>query len=297
MSIIRRSDDLEVIVLRIFEDFYRFGGDFYIISPWIHNFSFTEAITTGLQIQIFGSEPSLHKILQRCSENHGPLKIVSHNFGMKPTFSLSDLNAKLVRFGIDAQNPESTMKNEKMERLFELYLTLFKEYKEYSKFNSPWISIACRSFEGFLDHLSTKQNYSNTVYELVDCSKKVSYNIEYLNDLRKFLKVKNVKIGLHNNFHAKIFLAGSLCVTGSSNWTFSGFVKNDEINLFFSKIDSPKELEKIRERCHEIERQARFVNLENVVFTISLHKILQTLYLKFFDWSTDNKKELIKSTQ
>lgn len=295
MSIIRRSADLEVIVLRIFEDLYRFGGDAYIISPWIHNFSFTEAILTGFQIQIFGSEPSLHTILQRCSESQlaKSFSIISHNFGVKPTFFPRHLRNQLQHFGIDSDDLELVMEN-KMEKLFELYQALFKEYREYSKFNDPWLSTYFRHFKHFIDYVSTPETYQKVIGDIVQGSGQANVNVNYLNDLRKFLEVGNVKIGLHNNFHAKIFLAASSCVTGSSNWTFSGFCKNDEINLFFSEIDSSAELKKIKERCHEIESSARFVALENVDFLIWLHQVLEALYLKFFEWLTDNKSRLVK---
>lgn len=295
MSVIRKSADLEVIVLRIFEDFQKAGGDFHIISPWINNFSFTEAIITSFQIRIFGSAPSLHAILKRCSESHKgkPLNITSHNFGIRPDFSQDDLEDELQGFGINLGNYELILEGE-VERAFALYRALFRKYREYSKFNDPWLSSVFRDFQWLIDYVGTYENYQNAISDVVQSVQQTSINIRYLNDLRKFLGIRNVNVGLHGNFHAKIFLAGSSAVTGSSNWTFSGFVKNDEINLFISGIDSPGEFKKIKERCHEIEREACFITLENVTFLTSLHRVLGVVYIRLFDWLTDNKNSLTK---
>jgi phosphatidylserine/phosphatidylglycerophosphate/cardiolipin synthase-like enzyme len=293
MSIIRKSEDLEIIVLRIFEDFCKFGGDFYIISPWIQNFSFSEAISD--EYKTFGTEPSLYVILRKCSElqPRGTLKIITHNFGLKPKYSPLHIEEKAQRFNVKI-NINSLKDDGILGSLFEFYLSLLKDYKEYSKFNSPWMLTSFRDFKELVEDVREEENYTKTVFDLVHGLEQVGFNLQYLNDLRKFLEIENVKIMLHNNFHAKIFLAGSSCVTGSSNWTFSGFTKNDEINLFFSETDSPEEMIKIKERCYELEHQAIVVNLENVAFSILLHKYLEFIYSIFFDWLTGNKNKLVK---
>lgn len=290
MSIIRKSEDLEIIVLRIFEDFCKFGGDFYIISPWIQNFSFSEALSSE-----FGREPSLYAIIKRCSEfqPRETLKIIAHSFGTKSRYSPAHVEEKVQKFNVQISNDYLESEN-RLNSLFEFYLSLLKDYQEYSKFNSPWVLTSYRDFEDIVKCAGNKENYTQIVFDLVRGLGQVSFNMQYLNDLRKFLEIENVKIMLHNNFHAKIFLAGSSCVTGSSNWTFSGFAKNDEINLFFSVIHSPEEIVKIKERCCELERQAVTVDSENITFSILLHKYLEFIYSALFNWVTDNKSRLIK---
>jgi phosphatidylserine/phosphatidylglycerophosphate/cardiolipin synthase-like enzyme len=288
MSIIRKSEDLEIIVLRIFEDFCKFGGEFYIISPWIQNFSFSEGLSSE-----FGREPSLYSILKRCSEcqPNAILKIITHNFGIKsehhPTHAMKkaqELNTIISECSITKDIPS----------IFEFYLSLLKNYQEYSKFNNPWVLTSYHNFNDLIESAGNKDNYNRLVFDLVHGLGQVNFNLQYLNDLRKLLEIDNVKVMLHNNFHAKIFLAGSSCVTGSSNWTFSGFVKNDEINLFFSKLDAQEEMAKIKERCLELERQAAAVDSEKISFFIQLHKCLNFIYSSLFDWFVDNKCKLIR---
>jgi len=114
--------------------------------------------------------------------------------------------------------------------------------------------------------------------------------------LKKFQENPAMRLSLHNNFHAKIFIAGSSAITGSSNWTFSGFTRNDEINLFFSEIDSPEEFEKIREKCIEIEKQSEPVTVDNIKLSISIHKFLESIYGGIFNWLTDNKRQIVKNS-
>lgn len=290
MAIIRKSDDLEIIVLRIFEDFCKFGGDFYIISPWIQNFSFSEGLSNE-----FGGEPSLYSILKRCSNAQpgATLKMITHNFGIKSKHSTANVIEKTREFNVTISN-YCNSKIENISLLFELYLDLLKDYKEYSKFNNPWVITSYHDFKDLVESVGSKENYNKIVFDLVHGLGQVSFNVQYLNDLRKFLEIENIRVMLHNNFHAKIFLAGSSCVTGSSNWTFSGFVKNDEINLFFSELHSPEEMTKIKERCFELERQAVAVDSENISFLISVHKYLEFIYSSLFDWLIDNKSKLIR---
>lgn len=288
MSIIRKSEDLEIIVLRIFEDFCKFGGDFYIISPWIQNFSFSEGLSSE-----FGKEPSLYSILKKCSEFQpkATLKIITHNFGTKTKHIPAHVLEKAQEFNITMGNHNS--KTDDAPSLFEFYLSLLEDYREYSKFNNPWVLTSYHDFKGLIESAGNKENYNQIMFDLVHGLGQISFNVQYLNDLRKFLEIENVNVMLHNNFHAKIFLAGSSCVTGSSNWTFSGFVKNDEINLFFSEVHSTEEMAKIKERCVELERQAVEVNSENVTFSILVHKYLEFIYSSLFEWLIDNKFELI----
>jgi len=285
MSVIRKSDDLQEIVLRIFEDHLKFGGDFYIVSPWIHNFVFNETILRGLQIRSFGSEPSLYMILRVLSRTHPeqPLSIISHNFGMTP-HSESILQADLRKFGIDRKDQINKLRIGDANRL---YLNLRRRYKERSLFNDPWSS-------RYLKEMHDADDYREMVNDVTSRYVKVDDNIRYLRDLKKMLTVRNVKVGLQGNFHAKMLVAGSSCVTGSSNWTFSGFTRNDEINLFVSAHDSPDDFAKVEERCREIEKQSCPVNQDNVEFMVSLHQVLKSLYSVFFDWLTDNKRSIIR---
>lgn len=299
MSVIRKSGDLQVVVLRIFEDFCRFGGGIYLISPWIRNFSFTEAVIDGLQIMDFGPNPSIFTVFKRCSERQPDQKfrIVSHTFGIREDASINDFWKLMHMYDIDPQNHYTRLfEKTNFEVMFDLYQILFNRFRKYSKFNNPWISIRFKDYKEFLDFLGNSKNYREAIHNLVRCFEQSTVNLEYLRDLEKFQENPAMRLSLHNNFHAKIFIAGSSAITGSSNWTFSGFTRNDEINLFFSEIDSPEEFEKIREKCIEIEKQSEPVTVDNIKLSISIHKFLESIYGGIFNWLTDNKRQIVKNS-
>lgn len=288
MSIINRSDYLELSVIKIFEDYYETGGPFFVISPWINNFPFTETILTKNQARIFGVSPNLYDIINVVSNKHvdTDINIINHNYGVKSGRNHEHI-LKKIEDNIDIYTYDKSKQN--IIELYNLYMDLYRNRRDYSKFNDPWITYLPRRFDDYISSLNSKEKYMDSITKIISSINRIKSNLGYLKSYHKLISIDNMNFHLHNNFHAKIFMAGNSCITGSSNWTFSGFHKNDEINLFFSSFSSYDGLNKIKERCYELKKESNLINKKDLENNIIINTVLGKIFEILFEWITDDK--------
>lgn len=245
------------------------GKFFVIVSPWLLNFTFLdEVINSDLELaNFYEKETTILDIIKMVSKNtlkrKSEVNIIIHDFAVNWIYDKGRFYADLDK--IDENN----------------FWKKYKIYKKYfgkeTAFNRIWLSNEKNVTKASQGNAS-KKIYRDSLSDLGEKLGQISQNLKYINMASRLVKEAKCTLFLHTNFHSKIFMTDLSVVAGSSNWTYSGFTKNDELNIYFTKEENPEDYDDLKYRVNEILNESQNVSTE-ILSTIKKKTLeLEELY-------------------
>jgi len=196
---------------------------FRLVSPWISNFSFDSEIIMGDKIlsSVFPSNLLLLEATKQIGEHYWEQdlepEIVLHDFSMKSKGDLTFFPSNLTQLSLN--------------QLLGIFTTFKDNFSRLTKFNQVWLYKSADVFR-FNQKGGSMRKKIQLISKIGSKLDTIQYNQKYLKML-SFLKKQGFLIYLNGNFHAKMLVTETAAIAGSSNWTYNGFNKNDEINIYW----------------------------------------------------------------
>jgi len=272
--ILHNSKELQEYVLRMMRTqlMDKSGGFLLIASPWVSDFTFEEGVISmdSELIKIFPEEITLLELIQMVSRS------VAHS-KKKPLFIVHDFSINIVEKPLNLLLDEVLTQLDESDNWF-LYKELSNYFYQKTNFNRIWLN------RGIVGKIFENRNYkgkdiTKAISEIGSKMDQIEKNKEYLDMLRNLINAGSVVL-LNKKFHLKIFMTDNAVLAGSSNWTYSGFNRNDELNIYISKQSDELEFKVLRRYLDDLIKESEEIDLEKIDYFITICNYFLELYQK-----------------